>query len=428
MKLGRVGKNASWLISGSIVNKLISFVVSLLTARYLGPSDYGLINYATAYTTLFFSICTLGINSIIVKELIDNASEEGKTMGTTLVLQIVSSVFSIGIIYLIVLCLDNGETLTRAVVFLCSLGLFFQMIGSLTYWFQSKLLSKYAAIATTVAYLISSAFRVYLLMTNKPVIWFAIATSVDYFAVSLLLIFFYKSLKGPHFSFSFQKAKSLLRKSYHFIITGIMISVYSATDRLMLKSMLNESEVGYYGIAVSISTVWVFVLGSIIDSYKPVIADLHNKDLKQYKNKNIQLYSIIIYCSLFVSLLITIFAPYGIKLLYGDLYLPAVNPVRICTWLVAFSYLGVARDIWIVCEGKQKKLPIIYALSAIANVVLNYYLIPSLGASGAALASLLTQICTIMIFPVFIKDYRENTRMIVQGLFIKNMKLRLKDS
>ena len=59
-------KNFSWLVSGRIVQMIISLIVGLLTARYLGPSNYGLINYAAAYISFFASICTLGINSIIV--------------------------------------------------------------------------------------------------------------------------------------------------------------------------------------------------------------------------------------------------------------------------------------------------------------------------------------------------------------------------
>ena len=411
-----IRKNASWLIGGSMFNKMVSFFISLLTARYLGPSNYGLISYAAAYTTLFFSLCTLGINSIIVKEFVDNPEKEGEIMGTTLVLQGLSSSLSIIVIFLIVFFLNYGETLTLLVVVLCSLGLFFQMMDSLKYWFQYKLMSKYAAIATTVAYVISSTYKVILLLTEKNVIWFSIATSIDYLCVALVLLFFYKKNNGPKFVFSLLKSKQLLKKSCPFIITGLMISIYGATDKLMLKNLLDEASVGYYGIAISVSTAWVFVLGAIIDSYKPVIADLFNTDRKKYEEKNAQLYSIIFYCSIFVSIFMTILAPIGIRILYGESFLPAVNPTRICTWYVAFSYLGVARDIWIVCEGKQKKLPVIYAMSALTNVLLNAILIPLYQASGAAMASLLTQISTIVIYPLFIKDYQPNVKLILKSL------------
>lgn len=417
----RVTRNAGWLIGGSIVNKIIAFIVNIWTARYLGPSNYGLINYAAAYTILFFSICTLGINSVLVKELIDNPDEEGTTMGTTLVLQGLSSLLSIGMICIIVFFLNYGESFTLLVVFLCSLGLFFQMMDSLKYWFQSKLESKYAAIASTVAYLISSLYKVILLLTGKSVVWFAIATSVDYLCVAIIMYIAYKRLNGPKFHFSKTKAKRILQSSYHFILSGLMISIYGATDKLMLKNMLDVSSVGYYGTAVSICNIWVFVLAAIIDSYKPVITELHNTNKLAYENKNVQLYSIVFYSSVLASTLITLFAPFGIHFLYGDAYLPAVMPLRICTWYIAFSYLGVARDTWIVCEGKQKYLAFIYAGAAVTNVVLNYFLIQLWGASGAAFASLLTQVSTIFVFPLLIKDYRPNVYLMARAISLRGL-------
>ena len=73
----RIVKHAGWLIGGRIVHMILAFFVGLLTARYLGPGNYGLINYAASYTSFFASVCTLGINSIIIKDFVDHPDEEG---------------------------------------------------------------------------------------------------------------------------------------------------------------------------------------------------------------------------------------------------------------------------------------------------------------------------------------------------------------
>ncbi len=67
----KVTRNASWIIAGRVYHMLLAFVVGLLTARYLGPSNFGLVNYAATYTGFFASFCTLGINSVIVKNFVD---------------------------------------------------------------------------------------------------------------------------------------------------------------------------------------------------------------------------------------------------------------------------------------------------------------------------------------------------------------------
>ena len=134
-------KNAGWLIFGKVAQMIISMFVGLLTARYLGPSNFGLINYATAYTAFFMAICTLGINSVLVKEFIDNPEEEGSIIGSSLVLRAISSFLSAGIIVCIVSIIEADELTTIIVTALCSLSLLFNIFETFNYWFQSKLKS-----------------------------------------------------------------------------------------------------------------------------------------------------------------------------------------------------------------------------------------------------------------------------------------------
>lgn len=164
----RIARNAGWLIGGKIAQMAINLVVGLLTARYLGPSDYGLINYAAAYTAFFASICTLGINSVIVKEFTDNPKNEGMIIGTSLCLRAVSSAFSALTIIGISFVANPGEKTTQLVVALSSVGVIFQIFEIFNYWFQSKLQSKTTAIATLIAYAITSGYKVILLILKNP--------------------------------------------------------------------------------------------------------------------------------------------------------------------------------------------------------------------------------------------------------------------
>ena len=413
--------NAGWLIGGKIANKLLAFLVGLLTARYLGPGNYGLINYATAYTTFFASLCTLGINSIIVKNFVDHPEETGETIGTTLVLRTISSILSVIMIVGIVSMIDRNEPVTIVVAALCSLGLIFQVFDTLNYWFQSRLQSKYSALATLVAYIAVSAYKLVLLVTGKSVEWFAVSTSVDYVVVAVFLLFAYKKQGGPKFSCSKRKAKELLRSSSSFIVSGLMVSIYASTDKLMLKQMLDETSVGHYSLASSVSVMWTFVLSAIIDSAFPSIMKLHNENREKYILRNKQLYAIVFYAAVFASGAICIAADPLIRILYGEAYMPSSAALKIVVWYTAFSYLGIARNAWIVCEEKQKYLKYIYIGSALLNVFLNALLIPNWGICGAAAASLITQISTIFVFPMIIAPLRENTKLIFEAILLQDI-------
>lgn len=144
---------------------------------------------------LFASVCTLGINSVIVKELVDNRKNEGTVLGTSMLLRAMSSILSAIGIFCIVFVADNSEPVTIAVVALCSLGMIFNLLETFNYWFQSRLESKITAIATLAGYMITATYKVFLIVTQKSVVFFALATSLDYIVVGVILICFYKAKK-----------------------------------------------------------------------------------------------------------------------------------------------------------------------------------------------------------------------------------------
>lgn len=418
----KIVQNAGWMVGEKIIQMMISLIVSLLVARYLGPSNYGLINYAASFTAFFASFCTLGITSLLVKELVDNPDDEGMVIGTTLVLRTISSVLSAICIVSIVCVVDKDEPLTILVVALCSLGLVFFVFNTFNYWFQRRLLSKYTVLATLTAYVVTAAYRLVLVFSGKSVVWFALATSIDYICIAVMLIWFYKKNSGQRMRFSWSYGKALLSRSKHFILSGLMVAIYGQTDKMMLKHMLDLTETGFYSTATAINNMWVFVLAAIVDSLYPSIMEAHKSgDEELFQNKNRQLYAIVFYVSIAVAILFNIFAELVIWILYGKAYMPSAMPLRIVSWYTAFSYLGVARNAWIVCKNKQQHLIKLYVAAAVSNVVLNWFLIPIWGASGAALASLAAQILTGLVLPFFINDLRENAKLMTEAIMLKGM-------
>lgn len=416
-------KNAGWIIAGRVTQMALSFFISIFTARYLGPANYGIINYVGAYVTFFSSLCNLGLNSVIIKDFVDNPEEQGKAIGTSIVLRAVSSLLSSFMIVGIVSIVDMGEPVTIVVSALCSIALIFQIFDMITYWFQSRYQSKVTAIAGLIAYTATSVYRIILLILQKSVVWFAFASSIDCIVVAICLMQAYRMYNGPRFQFSWTKGKYLLSKSYHYILSNMMVAVYMQTDKLMLKQMLGETSVGYYSLASSVNLMWCFVLNAIIDSLYPTIMSLYKSGNKEaFERKNRQLYAIVIYVSVFVALMFMFFGKFAVVLIYGAEYEPSANLLKIIAWYTIFAYLGVARNAWIVCTNNQKYLKYMYFSAAIANVIMNLIFIPIWGAFGAAVASLLTQILTGMVLPCFIKKMRSNVKLMIEAFMLKNIK------
>lgn len=415
-------KNAGWLICGKVIQMLLSLIVGVITARYLGPGNYGLINYGMAYVTFFTALCNLGLNAVIIKEFVDHPDEQGTAIGTAISMRLVSSILSFVLTVGIASIVDRGEPTTIVVVALCNLGSVFHVFETINFWFQAQYKSKITALATLVAYVAMSAYKILLLVWEKDIRWFAFASSVDYIVIAVFLIIAYKCYEGPRFRFSPAKGRALLKSSHHFILSSMMVAIYAQTDRLMLKHMAGETEVGYYSTATALCSMWVFVLSAIIDSLYPTILRLHGVDKVGFERKNRQLYAVVFYLASGVSVLFMFFGELAIRILYGAEYLPAVLPLKIVTWYTAFSYLGVARGAWVVSEGKQKYLKYMYGSAACLNVLLNLVLIPVMSSAGAALASLITQIATSILLPLCFKELRPNAKLMLEAICLKKIK------
>ena len=201
----------------------------------------------------------------------------------------------------------------------------------------------------------------------------------------------------------------------------MMVAIYAQTDKLMLKQMLDESAVGFYAIATTICGMWTFVLSAIIDAMYPTIVQSFKQNQALFEKKNRQLYAIVFYISVLVSIAFVFLGDFAINILYGEAFAPAALPLKIITWYTAFSYFGVARNAWMVCNEKQKYLKYMYIFAAILNVLLNAIMIPLWGPAGAALASLITQVFTSIILPYFIKDLRPNAKLMLEAIILKDV-------
>ena len=185
--------------------------------------------------------------------------------------------------------------------------------------------------------------------------------------------------------------------------------------------MLNETDVGYYSNAFTLCSLWVFILTAIIDSIYPTVISSYKENKALFIKKNKQMYAIVFYLSTFVSVVFLVFGKLIVKIMYGEAFLPAAEILKYITWYTPFSYLGVARNAWIVCENKQKYLKYIY-LAAAMNVVLNYFFIKHIGAVGAAIASVFTQVFTSIGLPLIIKDLRPNAILMIEAIFFRGLR------
>lgn len=408
--------NAAWIIACRIVQSILGLAVTMISARYLGPSNYGLINYAASIMNFILPVMQLGLNSTLVQELVTDPESEGVTLGTALIMSMLSAVLGIIGTASFTLVANPGDRETQIVCILYGVGLLTRALEMTQYWFQAKLMSQYTSLSVLVAYILVSAYKIFLLITNKSIYYFAVAQSIDYLLIAISLLILYRRLGGQKLSFSVVRGKALLKKSRYYIISGIMITVFAQTDKIMLNLMVGEAATGFYSAAVACTTMTNFVFVAIVDSARPTVLKSKAMGNEIYERNVSFLYSVMFYLSLAQCVVVTLFAPPIIRVLYGTEYAKSIDILRLCVWYTTFSYLGSARSVWILAENMHYILWKMNLLGALTNILLNSILIPVLGAMGAALASLITQGFTNVLLGFLIKPIRENNRLMVRGM------------
>ncbi len=416
MKTKKLINNISWIVICRVVQALLSLFIGMMTARYLGPSNYGLINYAASIVAFFVPFMRLGFKSVLVQEFVNNPEQEGKTLGTALTLHLCSAMLSIVGMLSFVLIANRGEKDTLIVCSLYSISLVFQAIEMIQYWYQARLLSKYTAVVSLCAYIIFSACKLYLLYANKSVYWFALFQTLDYGIIAISLFVIYFIIGGQKLGFSKSIAKKMLSVGKYYLISGMMVTVFQYTGTIMLKNMVSDDAVGYYSAAITCVSMTGFVFDAIVDSVRPIIVQSKKESESDYRKYISYLYSSVIYLSLFQCLAMTLFAELIVKILYGAEYLSAVVPLRLAVWYLPFSYAGTIRNVWILAEEKEKHLWKINLIGAIVNVIANSCLIPLLGLVGASLASVFTQFFTNVILGFVLNAIKENNKLLLRGL------------
>ena len=412
--------NTGWLIFDKIFHMALSLVVTAMVTRYLGVEQYGLLSYGLAFIDIFTIICKLGIDGIIVNELIKNRDRTGEILGSTTFLRLLSSFLSMILTYIFVKLLNPNDHTILVITCIQSVSLIFVAFDTLNYYWQSRLESKYTAIAQSISYPLVCLLRLLFIWLKKDVTWFAWATVLDAFLIALIMLFFYKREHLPRYKLSISMMKYLLQHSYHFIPVNLLVTIYTQMDKLMIKGMSDSIQVGLYSAAMLVANLWIFIPNALIDSGRPIIMAMKSeKNEDGYVDRLRKLNMGVLWISILAGVFFTIFGRVVIYIVNGKAFLAAVPVLWVLIWSRMFSLMGTTRSIWMLCEGMEKYIKYFVALGAFINVVLNWMLIPILGAVGAAIATLVTEVLSSFVATGIVPKTRPYFKILLRSIKIK---------
>ena len=401
--------NSGWLFADKAVRMGGGLLVSIWIARYLGPGLFGKLSFALAFVALFGPIASLGLDAIVVRELVRDPTQAEEILGSAFFLKLAGALLAVIAVLGAMLAFSPEDMTTRALVAIIALGVLFQAADIADLWFQSRVQSRYTVLARNAAFSVLLAVKIALLLLGADVIAFAWAASAEIALAAVLLALAFR-LKGKAWSSlrpRLARMRSLLAESWPLLLAGLTILVYMRIDQVMLAAMLGEREVGVYSAAVRLSEMWYAIATVIVSSVMPSLTDAHARSEALYYQRLRQLLALLARIAYLVAIPVSFLAGVLVQAIYGEAYASAGPVLAVHIWTGLFVFLSVGASPWIINERFTRLMIFQTSMGAVVNILLNLYLIPRHGALGAAVATAVSQAISCWLSNLCLTDGRK---------------------
>ena len=383
--------NTSWLMGERVIRMVVSLFVGIYVIRFLGPERFGILSYVLSFVLLFSPLLHLGHREIIVLDLVKSPEKRDLILGSAILLRLGGSVLLLGGVSVGIQFVENDQQ-TLLMIGIISAGIMFQSWELVEYYFQSQVQSKYTVWAQTIQLIVVSLCKLSLIFWQASLFWFVIVFSIEYVILAILYLIMYIWRVGwfPIRRCNLKYTQKLLKNSLPLLFSTMAIMIYMKIDQIMLKELVGAASVGIYSAAVKLCEVWYQFPVLIAGSYYPVIIAAKASNSELYYSYLQKLYSFLIWGAIAIAIPTTIFSDWIIHNLYGNEFAKSVVILQIYAWASVFVFMGVANHKWLLIENCQKYILLTTLLGMVINIVCNMILIPLYGASGAAVASLIS--------------------------------------
>ena len=384
-------KSAGWLFFARFITLAISFLGNIIIVRYLGPTNNGLLSYAVSFVGLFSFIASLGLDTIVYRDLIKQPERSGEILGTAFILKVISSFVAIGLIAVAAFHFES-DNLIRSIIIINSLGFAFSPFLVIGYLFQAKVLSKYVSIVSIIGTCCLVFLKLLAVFLERGVVYFSIILMLENFFYASLWLYFYKKHGGATIAWKFSAIEggSMLKSSWPLMLSTVFTTIYSRIDQVMIENLIGPMAVGLYNAAAALSEVWYFIPALITTSLFPAIVNARAADPVIYRKRLVMLYSLMMYLGVAVALPVSLFSKLIIWIVYGNAFISSASVLDIYVWGGVSVFIGIALSNYFISENQTRPIFVSTCLGALINVALNLVLIPRLGMIGGAISTLIS--------------------------------------
>lgn len=387
-------KNSVFLFGGNAISAVISFVITIYIARILPLADFGSYITVISFVTLFGIFTDFGINTVVIREGAKNPEDTHSLIFSTMGLKYLLSLASM--LAVIVFALFTPYTFeVKALIVLMSITLLMGGVGSMfSAVFNIYQDMKYISIIQIAERLTFASFAFVFLVVGLGVPGVILAVIIAAF-VSLTLNFVI-SQRIHEYRLNFRpildsKTRSaILMPAFWFGIAGLLGTVWQRVDTIMLSLLANMTQVGLYTPAVNYVGIGDMAVLALTGAFFPIISRtvheriITRKELSKYLG----------YFAVAGLVIVAITYAFGGELMilaFGPKFTESIVFINILVIGFAVNLITIPTALMLDATNNQKVHVVNATYLTGTNIGLNWILIPTLGALGAAYATTISQ-------------------------------------
>lgn len=395
-----------------------SLIVGIAVARYLGPEMYGIIAFATAVYTLLVIIVSLGIDDIIMKDMLQHEERQGSIQGSALFVKSAAAFLVYGIIFIYFLINYSGEKLYS--VLIITGAVLFQPLSVFSCIFLINAQAKYTSIARMISYTLSSLLKIILIIFKAPVTYFAFAVFIDYAVLYLTVILMYKykkyTVSGWHIDISY--IKYILKSAVPLFAAVLFYTFYQKVTVIIISSMYSDYASGIYSAAARLTEIWYLVPAVLMTAFYPAVVKAKQISEEEYNKRIKTLFYVTTIPFILMAFFAALLSPFIIKILYGEKYIQSSIVLALTIWSVPFISFYVISSKCFILENKVKHLLLRSVLSFILIIFLSCILGSFYYLKGFSIAVVVSSFISFFLIDLFFKDTRELFFIKLSSIFL----------
>ncbi|HFJ9480817.1 oligosaccharide flippase family protein [Bacillus cereus] len=400
MTNNKILKNASYLFIGNITVRFTLAIATILFARYVSPSDYGIFTIALAISAVVCYFTDAGLTHTFMREGTKPNANISILISSYLRIRLTLAVV-LSLLFIIFAHFFYDDTYLRTIIYLVVLptmfGATFQGIG--TVYFQVTERMQFTAIISVVQGT-TAAISLLLGMTLK---WSLTMTAAMYGTSSLIagLISFIMVTRYTTIHKGWDK--QITNQLLVFTINGIIIMLLPSLGPIILEKVTTYDNIAFFGAAAKIPSVLYQIPGVIATAFYPRLFAFGNEN-NTVEHRKLSYFELKLMSFLGIGISIPFIADpsFWIINLLGEKYEPAGEALAILAFMVIIQSINYPLADNLTTIGKQWKRTITMSLGLCIAIV-SYILLGSyLGMMGAAMAAIITEISLLLGFSFFI--------------------------